>query len=129
MDLQAALNQEQQTLVKLEQTMRAQLAAGKLTDYYLAQWYYQRVLDYVLHQFENDKSALLPKSWPVMQQLFKGRSGFVDIIKVGQSSKLLQSSGTYLQMYTSIRRLLMNATISHQVKEFKDGWQISMKVK
>lgn len=127
MKLDEVLRQQQKALSDVDEEMMKLAKSGKLTDYYFSQWYYQHVLNYVLLNLVNNRTALLVKNYTSFMKTQGTWDDFKVMSRLAKYSALMTNPKTYQQIHESVLAVLDKSMVLYNEKPVDDGWHITLK--
>ena len=126
MDLNQAIKVQHRQLKKVDQAMLKRSQEGRLTDYYLVQWYYQHSLNQVFQGLLKHQAVKLPNSYQAFKKS-QGKLGeFQWFTKLAPYSKLMQQDSTYKSLQDSVKQVLDRAFVAVKWTVANDGWIVEL---
>lgn len=126
MDLNQAIKVQQRQLKKVDQAMLKRSQEGRLTDYYLVQWYYQHSLNQVFQGLLKHQAVKLPNSYQAFNKSQGKLVEFQWFTKLAPYSKLMQQDSTYKSLQDSVKQVLDRAFVAVKWTVAADGWIVEL---
>lgn len=126
MDLNQAIKVQQRQLKKVDQAMLKRSQEGRLTDYYLVQWYYQHSLNQVFQGLLKHQAVKLPNSCQAFEKSQGKLAEFQWFTKLAPYSKLMQQDSTYKSLQDSVKQVLDRAFVAVKWTAADDGWIVEL---